>query len=45
MEQEKADVLNPGVEPWQANSKCVRLHGKKYASPHHDDTWGGRTDV
>jgi len=26
--QEKEDVLNPGVEPWQANSKCFRLHGK-----------------
>jgi len=27
--QEKADVLNPGVELWQANSNCVKLHGNK----------------
>ena len=27
--QGKADVLNPGVESWQANGKYFRLHGKK----------------
>jgi len=44
--QGKADVLNPGVESWQANSKYFRLHGKYYASPPHDGTWGGGvTDV
>ena len=34
-------MLNPGVEPLQAKSNCDRLHGKRYASLHHDGIWGG----
>jgi len=37
--QEKAGVLKPGVEPWQANSKCAGYMVQNYDIPHHDGIW------